>query len=157
MPVRGSHRGDIDMHGLSVPARVLRRSIACAVLMAASCALLPGGVLAQSKTLKFIPEADLRSLDPIWTTAYITRNHGYMVYDVLLAIDEKFQIQPQMLEKYELSADKLTYTFTLRDGLKFHDGAPVKSADCIASIQRWSKRDVFGQKLDEMTEAWTAV
>src|SRR4051812_24837726 len=139
-------------------ARGRRTLAALAVMLGlAASALLTEPVAAQTKTLKFIPEADLRSLDPIWTTAYITRNHGYMVYDVLFAIDEKFQIQPQMVEKYDVSPDKLTYTFTLRDGLKFHDGAPVKSADCIASLQRWAKRDVFGQKLDEMTESWSAV
>ncbi|MFA7665764.1 MAG: ABC transporter substrate-binding protein [Burkholderiaceae bacterium] len=112
---------------------------------------------AQQKVLKFVPEADLRSLDPIWTTAYITRNHGYMIYDVLLAVNEKFEVTPQMLEKWQISDDKLTYTFTLRDGLKFHDGQPVRSADCIASVERWAKRDVFGQKLGEMTESWTAI
>ena len=111
---------------------------------------------AGGKVLKFIPQADLRILDPIATTAYITRNHGYMVYDTLFAMDAKFQIQPQMVEKYELSADKLTYTFTLRDGLKFHDGAPVRSADCIASLERWAKRDALGQKLAEVTDAWAA-
>jgi len=84
------------------------------------------------KVLKFIPQADLRILDPITTTAYITRNHGYMVYDTLFATDAKFQVQPQMVDKYEISKDQLTYTFTLRDGLKFHDGQPVRSADCIA-------------------------
>ena len=109
------------------------------------------------KTLKFIPQADLRILDPIATTAYITRNHGYMVYDTLFAIDEKFQVKPQMVDKWEMSKDGLTYTFTLRDGLKFHDGAPVKSADCIASIDRWAKRDALGQKLAEATESWSAV
>ncbi len=132
------------------------RALAAAAL--GCCLVVSGAAFAQpAKTLKFIPEADLRSLDPIWTTAYITRNYGYMVYDVLLAVDEKFNVQPQMLEKWEISADKLTYTFTLRDGLKWHDGAPVTSADCIASIQRWAKRDVFGQKLGDLTDTWTAV
>jgi peptide/nickel transport system substrate-binding protein len=112
---------------------------------------------AAQKVLKFIPQADLRILDPIATTAYITRNHGYMVYDTLFSIDEKFQVKPQMVDKWEMSKDGLTYTFTLRDGLKFHDGAPVKSADCIASIDRWSKRDALGQKLAEATESWSAV
>ena len=79
-----------------------------------------------------------------------------MVYDVLFATDAKFQIQPQMVDKWEVSPDKLTYTFTLRDGLKFHDGQPVKSADCIASVERWAKRDALGQKLDEATESWSA-
>jgi peptide/nickel transport system substrate-binding protein len=124
--------------------------------VALGLALASGPVCAQ-KVLKFIPQADLRILDPIATTAYITRNHGYMIYDTLFATDAKFQIQPQMVDKYELSADKLTYTFTLRDGLKFHDGQPVRSADCIASLMRWSKRDALGQKLAESTEAWTAV
>jgi peptide/nickel transport system substrate-binding protein len=72
-------------------------------------------------------------------------------------MDAKFQVTPQMVDKYELSSDKLTYTFTLRDGLKFHDGAAVRSADCIASLDRWSKRDALGQKLAEATDAWTAV
>jgi peptide/nickel transport system substrate-binding protein len=80
-----------------------------------------------------------------------------MVYDTLFAMDEKFQVKPQMVETYDVSADKLTYTFTLRDGLKFHDGAPVRSADCIASVERWAKRDTLGQKLAEATASWTTV
>jgi peptide/nickel transport system substrate-binding protein len=119
--------------------------------------LAAGSAFADTKTLKFIPQADLRILDPITTTAYITRNHGYMVYDTLFAVNDKFEVKPQMVDKYEISKDKLTYTFTLRPGLKFHDGTPVKSADCIASVERWAKRDALGQKLAEATESWTAV
>ncbi len=124
---------------------------------ALALAFAAGSAAAQEKVLKFIPQADLRILDPIATTAYITRNHGYMVYDTLFATDAKFQVQPQMVDKWELSRDKRTYTFTLRDGLKFHDGQPVRSADCIASIERWGKRDSLGQKLAEAIESWTAV
>ena len=128
----------------------------CALMLAA--ALGAPNVFAQGqKVLKFIPQADLRILDPITTTAYITRNHGYMIYDTLFATDAKFQVQPQMVDKYEISKDQLTYTFTLRDGLKFHDGQPVRSADCIASIERWAKRDALGQKMAEVTESWKAV
>jgi peptide/nickel transport system substrate-binding protein len=123
----------------------------------AVAAMLPGLATAQQKVLKFIPQADLRILDPIATTAYITRNHGYMVYDTLFAMDAKFQVKPQMVDKWDVSKDGLTYTFTLRDGLKFHDGQPVRSADCIASIERWAKRDALGQKLAESTDAWSAV
>src|SRR4029079_11965711 len=127
------------------------------LVVAALIAAAPAFAGAQQKVLKFIPQADLRILDPIATTAYITRNHGYMVYDTLFSIDEKFQVKPQMVDKWEMSKDGLTYTFTLRDGLKFHDGAPVKSADCIASIDRWAKRDALGQKLAEATASWSAV
>jgi peptide/nickel transport system substrate-binding protein len=134
----------------------LVRGLGVVVLAFAATMLSPAG-FAQQKVLKFIPQADLRILDPITTTAYITRNHGYMVYDTLFAIDAKFQVQPQMVDKYEASPDKLTYTFTLRDGLKFHDGQPVRSADCIASIERWAKRDALGQKLAEATDGWKAV
>src|SRR5258706_2671293 len=126
-----------------------------AFVLALAFAAGPGA--AQDKVLKFIPQADLRILDPITTTAYITRNHGYMVYDTLFATDAKFQIQPQMVDKWELSRDKLTYTFTLRDSLKFHDGEAVRPADCIASIERWGKRDALGQRLGQSTESWTAV
>jgi len=129
-----------------VSAGLLR--VAAALL---AMSLLAPAATAQStgKTIKFIPEADLRSLDPIWTTAYITRNHGYMVYDTLFALDEHLKPQPQMVDTWKVSDDKLTYTFTLRDGLKFHDGMPVRSADCIASLARWMKRDGLGQAMAE--------
>lgn len=113
--------------------------------------------LAAGGTLKFIPHADLKNIDPIWTTAYITRNHGYLIYDTLFALDAKLQPQPQMVETWNVSPDGLTYTFTLRPGLKWHDGAPVRSADCIASIQRWGKRDGMGQKLMDVTQELKAV
>ena len=109
------------------------------------------------KILKIIPHADLKNLDPIWTTAYITRNHGYMIYDTLIGLDSNLKPQPQMLDKWDVSNDGLTYTFTLRDGLQWHDGKPVRSADCIASINRWGKRDGMGQKLADFTESWTEV
>jgi len=133
------------------------QGLAALALLMTVGALLSQPAVAQQKTLKFVPEADLRSLDPIWTTAYITRNYGYMIYDTLFAVNEKFEPQPQMVDKWSLSADKLTYTFTLRDGLKWHDGQPVRSADCIASIERWGKRDPLGQKLADLTQAWTAL
>ena len=136
--------------------RTLFRTLMVATCTVASLAIAPAA-FPQQKVLKFIPQADLRILDPITTTAYITRNHGYMVYDTLFATDANFRVQPQMVDKYEVSADNLTYTFTLRDGLKFHDGQPVRSADCIASIERWAKRDALGQKLAEATESWKAV
>ena len=91
--------------------------------------------------------SDVKILDPIWTTAYIQRNYGYMVWDTLFAMDEKFEVKPQMVDKYDVSADKLTWTFTLRDGLEWHDGKPVTSEDCIASIKRWAARDSMGQKM----------
>ncbi len=109
------------------------------------------------KVLRIVPHADLKNLDPIWTTAYITRNHGYMVYDTLFAIDADLKVQPQMVDTWKMSDDRLVYTFTLRDGLKWHDGAPVKSEDCIASIQRWGKRDGMGQKLMDFTKSMDVV
>ena len=102
---------------------------------------------ADAKTLRFIAQSDLRVFDPVWTTAYITRNHGYMVFDTLFAIDDKFKPHPQMVGDYNISPDKLHYSFTLRDGLKFHDGQPVRGADCTASLNRWMARDALGQTL----------
>ena len=101
-------------------------------------------VLGAGGTLTIIPHADLKNTDPIWTTAYITRNHGYMIYDTLFSLDDKFQPQPQMVDTWNVSADSLKYTFTLRSGLKWHDGAPARAADCVASIKRWGKRDGMG-------------
>ena len=118
-------------------------------LAAFGLCLFTGSAWAQSAPtmLRFIPQADLRSIDPIWTTAYVTRNFGYLVFDTLFALDKDFKPQPQMVDRWTVSDDKLTYTFTLRDGLKWHDGQPVRAADCVASIERWGKRDPFGQKL----------
>ena len=92
--------------------------------------MLAGPALAQPpKTLKVVMHSDLKILDPIWTTAYIVRNHGYLIYDTLFALDAKLEPQPQMVESWTVSDDKLTWTFKLRDGLKWHDGTPVTSAD----------------------------
>ena len=107
--------------------------------------------------LRFIPQADLRVLDPIWTSAYITRNHGYMVFDTLFGTDARFQPQPEMVDSWETSPDKLVYTFILRDKLKFHDGSPVRAADCVASLQRWMQRDTLGQYLAASSERVAAL
>src|SRR5256714_10152985 len=102
---------------------------------------------AAAKTLRVSLHSDLKIVDPVWTTALITVNHGYMIYDTLFALDEKLAVKPQMVDRYETSVDKLTWTFALRDGLEWHDGAPVTAEDCIASIKRWGARDAMGQKL----------
>src|SRR5262247_4401360 len=122
------------------PRRLL--SIACAIVLAAAAA--PASA---QTTLRVVMHSDLKIVDPIWTTAYIARNHGYMVYDTLFAMDAKGEIRPQMVDKYEVSADKLTYTMTLRDGLVWHDGKPVTAEDCVASIKRWAAKDSLGQKM----------
>ncbi|MGH7331446.1 MAG: ABC transporter substrate-binding protein, partial [Candidatus Rokuibacteriota bacterium] len=95
--------------------------------------------------LRFVPHADLKILDPIWTTAYITRNHGYLIYDTLFATDADLKIQPQMVATFTASPDKRKWSFTLRDGLKFHDGQPVTAEDAVASIKRWGARDTVGR------------
>src|SRR6202165_2944276 len=140
-------------------AMTIRRGLVRAALAAAFCAaLLPGVHRAAAETLmRVVMHSDLKILDPIWTTAYISRNHGYMIYDTLLGMNAQQEPQPQMLEKWEGSADKLTYKFTLRDGLKWHDGAPVTAEDCIASIKRWAARDSMGQKLMASVAALQAV
>jgi len=115
-----------------------------------SPALTSPAMAAGKKTITAVMHSDLRIIDPGFTTAYITRDHGYMVYDTLLATDSSFKVQPQMAD-WKVSDDKLTYTFTLRDGLKWHDGTPVTAEDCIASLKRWGKNDNMGQKLMDFT------
>ena len=110
--------------------------------------------LAAGKTITAVMHADLRT-PGMMTTAYIVRDFGYMIYDTLLAEDSNFKIQPQMAE-WKVSDDKLTYTFTLRDGLKWHDGTPVTAEDCVASLKRWGKADGMGQKLMDFTASLEA-
>src|SRR5262249_59561587 len=90
---------------------------------------------------------DLKGFDPIYTSDYMVREHGYLVYDTLFAMDESFTARPQMVDSVEVSADKLTWTLHLRPGLAFSDGQKVTAADVVASVKRWSERDGFGQML----------
>src|SRR4051812_48391962 len=108
-------------------------------------ALTAGGAMAGGRRAasaapevpRLVRNGNLTILDPIWTTAYVTRDHGYLIYDTLFAIDENNVVKPQMLDKYEVSADKMLWTFPLRDGLEWHDGTPVTAADCVPSVIRW--------------------
>jgi peptide/nickel transport system substrate-binding protein len=118
-----------------------------ALAAALPLALASGAPASAQTTLRVVMHSDLKIIDPIWTTAYIVRNHGYLVYDTLFAMDAKGEIKPQMLERYEVSRDQLTYTMTLRDGLLWHDGKPVTAEDCVASIKRWAAKDSMGQKM----------
>ena len=102
---------------------------------------------ASAQTLRVVMHSDLKILDPVWSGAYIVRNHGYMLYDTLFAMDETFAIRPQMVDSWTTSEDGLVWTLRLRDGLEWHDGQPVTAEDCIASLKRWSARDAMGQKL----------
>lgn len=132
-----------------------------AALLASS--VLTGAAWAET-TVTAVMHSGLRVLDPIMTTAHITRDHAYMIYDVLIAQDSEFQPQPQMAD-WTVSDDQMTYTFTLRDGLKFHDGAPVTATDVVASLNRWAQKDAGGQIIldrtasleatDDKTITWT--
>src|ERR1043165_8513239 len=126
-----------------------RKATAVAALIWGAMAA-PASVQAQT-TLRMVSHADIKILDPVWTTALITRNFGYMVFDVLFAKDSALKIQPQMAEGYTVSDDKLTYTITLRDGLVWSDGTPVTAEDCVASIKRWGARDASGQLMMKET------
>src|SRR6187397_2577698 len=119
--------------------------------------ILPFSAMAQEKVLKAVMHADVRVIDPIWTTQTIANIHGALVYDTLFGNDGDQKPQPQMVGKYEISPDRLIYTFTLRDGLKFHDGSPVTTKDVIASLKRWAARDNVGQRLFSFVDRQEAV
>ncbi len=103
------------------------------------------GRAAPSQVLRVVPQADLAVLDPIWTTSYQTRDHGFLVFDTLFGTDSSYKAQPQMVDGYQVEEDGKRATLTLRSGLKFHDGSPVLARDCVASIKRWGARDSYGQ------------
>ena len=133
---------------------MLRRSL----IALAGAVLLTSPASAQSpKTLRVVMHSDLKILDPVWTTAYIVRNHGYLIYDQLFALDGNLEIKPQMVDTWTVSDDQLTWTFKLRDGLKWHDGAPVTAADAVPSIKRWTNKDALGGLLAKSTKEMTVV
>ena len=106
-----------------------------------------GGAASAETVLRFVPQADLRILDTAWTTAAISRNHGYLIYEPLFSYDAKGEPRPQAVETWSVSADGLTYRFTLREGMRFSDGSPITARDAVASFERWSKRKASGGAL----------
>src|SRR3954469_12947218 len=109
-----------------------------------------------SKVVKFVPQADLAVLDPVYATAYVARNHAFLVYDTLYGLDADYRPQPQMVEGHVVEEDGKLWTLTLREGLLFHDGSKVLARDAVASIRRWAARDAFGASLFAATDELSA-
>lgn len=126
---------------------LMKKSLASLMLGALLLAAASMAFAQEPKVLRVVPQSDLKILDPIWTTAFVTRNHGYAIYDTLFGVDAHGKVQPQMVDTYTTSPDGRTWSFTLREGLAFHDGKPVTSADVIQSIKRWGQRDSLGQRM----------
>lgn len=129
--------------------RAARGWLLRATLIAALGSALVTPLAAKAQTITAVMQSGLRVMDPVVSTSFLTRDHGYMIYDTLAGTDANFKIQPQMAD-WKISDDGLVYTFTLRDGLKWHDGTPVTTADCEASIKRWAEKDSTGQVLMTM-------
>lgn len=123
---------------------------------AAALGLARPAIGGTTKTLIHVPQANLTSLDPVWTTAMVTRNCGGMIFETLFGRDEKLTPKLQMLSGYLVEDGGLRVTMTLRDGLMFHDGTPVLSRDCIASVQRWMRRDPIGATILSRLDALEA-
>src|SRR6266481_577084 len=139
---------------VSISSRLSRRTLlglGVTALAAPRLALGQG-----ARVLRFVPQADLAVLDPVFTTAAVTTNHACMVFDFLYGLDAYFRPQPQMVESHEVSQDGLLWTMRLREGLRFHDGNPVLARDAVASIQRWGARDMYGQEVLGRAEEITA-
>ncbi len=118
-----------------------------------------GAAFAQDRvsTLRVVVHANLQILDPVWTTAFITGRHAYLIYDTLYAMNSRFEPQPQMAEGHEVLEGGLVYRIRLRDGLSFHDGAPVRAQDAVASLRRWMARDAMGQQMGSVTASLDVV
>ena len=130
-----------------------RRTFLASATAAALPALARPAIAAGSKPLIFVPQANLTSLDPVWTTATVTRNFAYMVYDMLYGRDEAYVPRPQMVEGHVIDNDGKRWTMRLRDGLKWHDGTPVLARDCTASLARWLRRDPSGATIEARVDA----
>jgi peptide/nickel transport system substrate-binding protein len=133
-----------------------RTTLAGGAAIAATSLLQPRRAGAAAKSLNVVLESEVTILDPHFTTATITRTFALHVFDMLFAMNGKGEIEPQMVESFQTSPDRLTWAFALREGLKFHDGAPVTAADCVASLRRWAVRDPLGKMLMEDTASLEA-
>jgi peptide/nickel transport system substrate-binding protein len=129
---------------------------AASVAGLAAAGLASPAIAQKIPTLRFVPQSNLAVLDPVWTTATVTSNHGYYVFDTLYAMDSSMLPRPQMAEGQEVSDNGRTWRIKLREQLRFHDGTPVRAIDCITSLQRWASRDPFGQLLTKVADSWNA-
>lgn len=135
-------------------SRFPKKAILTALGLAGSLSFTAG--VQADTTVNAVMHSALRALDPVSSSATIARNHGYMIYDMLIGLDSDLNPQPQMAD-WEISEDGLTYTFTLRDGLTWHDGSAVTADDCIASLVRWGDYDAGGKIIFDNTESLTAL
>ena len=133
-----------------------RRTFLAAAATTLATPLAAPAIAQPNRTLVFVPQANLTSLDPIWTTATVTRNYGFMVFDTLFGLDEKLDPSPQMAEGFTVEDDGKRWTIKLRDGLLFHDGTKVLARDCVASLKRWMQRDGVGQTIAARMDALEA-
>ncbi len=131
----------------------MRRRTFLASAAAAGLAMPSIAGAAGANTLRFVPQTGLSNLDPIWTTIDVVRNASLLFWDTLYGVDHTLTPRPQMCEGHETSPDGLSWTFTLRPGLRFHDNEPVRAADAVASVKRWMKRDLMGQRIEARLDA----
>src|ERR1700741_66118 len=129
---------------------------AAAALAGPQRALAKQSVAGKSRTIIHVPQANLTSLDPVWTSALVTRNFANMVYETLYGRDEQLNPRPLMLEGHQVEDGGRRWTMRLREGLVFHDGSPVLARDCVASIQRFLKRDSIGETIEARLDALEA-
>lgn len=128
-----------------------RNTTARAALVTLLVGMLSTGV-AKADTLRVIADADLKTIDPIVTTSGTTLIHSYIIYDKLFEFDETGTPRPALADKVDISADKKSFTITIREGLKFSDGSPITTDDVIQSLKRWESRDQTGQMLGARTK-----
>src|SRR5215470_13382306 len=139
--------------------RAFLKSAAGAGALAAAASLATPAISqrAAARVLRLVPHADLANFDPIWSSAYIARNAGLLVWDTLYGVDAKLQPRRQMVESEEISPDGTIWTFRLRPGLKFHDGERVLATDAVASINRWAAREPMGAMIKAIENELVAV
>jgi peptide/nickel transport system substrate-binding protein len=161
---RSMRGAPVNGHPAMKRREFLQAASAAAISATATVSSFPTSALSRpassstaTKTLRIIHAADLQSLDPVWTTAPPTKDYAFLTYDQLIAVDADFVPRPQMAEGWAVEDDGRSYVLGLREGLTFHDGEPVRSADCIASIHRWAARDGFGQALARVIETMEAI
>lgn len=128
-----------------------------AAVLAAPSVVRAQGTAGARSLLRFVPQADLALLDPVFNTALVTRNHAMMVYDQLYGLDESYEPRPQLAAGHVIEDEGRRWRITLREGITFHDGTPIRAADAIASIARWSQADVLGQNIRAITEEMVVV
>ncbi len=127
--------------------------LACALCVGTACGVPEHDAPASSvsDTPVFSPPVDVTTLDPHNTTDSQSNQAILMIYNTLIRFDGDMQIVGDLAERWEVADDGRTWTFHLRDDVRFHDGTPLTADAVVQTFARVLDADQSHKRLPSST------